>query len=73
MNVSRQITDSERRKVGVWQTDAPDGYYALVVYNSAGRRLLRVEISQDAYSHAWVTWLERWLHRWDTGFLKIVR
>lgn len=59
---------------GVWEAaDAPDGYMALVVYATSGRRLLRLEIALDVYSAAWVTWLERWLRRWDKGALQIIR
>lgn len=59
---------------GVWEAaDAPDGYIALVVYGSGGRRLLRLEVAIDVYSAAWVGWLERWLRRWDKGALRIVR
>ena len=67
------ITERQAQRAGVWETDAPDGYFALVVFSSGGRRLLRIEIARDAYSHAWVIWLERWLHRWDARFLRIVR
>ncbi len=54
------------RRPGVWEApDAPDGYVALVVNSTLGRRMLRIEIASDFYSHAWITWLERWRARWD--------
>lgn len=60
-------------RAGVWEADAPDGYVALVVYSSSGRRLARIEIASDTYAPSWVTWLERWLSRWDHGFLRVVK
>ena len=60
-------TERHVRRAGVWEApDAPDGYVALVVNSTRGRRMLRIEIAQDFYSHSWVTWLERWRKRWDT-------
>lgn len=73
--MSREIV-SERnaRRQGVWNDpSAPDGYVALLVISSSGRRLIRIEIAQDCYSHAWVSWLEKWLRRWDVGVLRIIR
>jgi hypothetical protein len=69
----REVSERAVQRAGVWEADAPDGYAALVVYSSSGRRLIRLEIAADVYSHAWVAWLERWLTRWDAGFLRIVR
>lgn len=67
------MSEKEAAQSGVWESDAPDGYKTLVVYSTSGRRLVRLEIAADCYSHAWVNWLERWLHRWDSGFLRIVK
>jgi hypothetical protein len=73
--VSRVPTTTERAalRAGVWEADAPPGHIALIVRNSAGERVLRIEISKDYYSHTWVLWLERWLRRWDSKFLRVVR
>lgn len=71
--MAETVNERAALRAGVWEADAPDGYVALVVYNSTGRRLLRVEIASDVYALAWVPWLERWLRRWDTRFLRIVR
>jgi len=57
---------------GVWQVDAPDGYIAMAVYGSGGRRLLRLEIARDVYSPAWVTWLDRWAARWSFGRIRLL-
>jgi hypothetical protein len=71
--VSRTTTERAAQRAGVWDADAPDGYVALAVFNSAGQRILRVEIHADFYSTTWVLWLERWLRRWDSKFLRVVR
>lgn len=60
-------------KPGIWEVDAPDGHRALAVYSTGGKRLLRIEIAAEVYSHAWIGWLERWLHRWDRGYIRIIR
>jgi hypothetical protein len=66
-------TESAARRAGVWDADAPDGYVALVVYGLSGRRLLRIEIATEAYSPAWIGYLERWLRRAEGRFLRILR
>jgi hypothetical protein len=71
--MAHEVSEHAAKRAGVWQSDAPDGYAALVVINSAGRRLIRIEIASDVYSPTWVQWLEKWLNRWDSGFLRIVR
>jgi len=71
--VSSTTTERNVQRAGVWDADAPDGYVALVVLNSAGQRILRLEVHADFYSTSWIHWLERWLRRWDSRFLRIVR
>jgi len=51
---------------GVFESDAPEGYTALVAYEG-GQRVLRVEIHNNAYTAAWVPWLMRWLARRAQG------
>lgn len=58
---------------GVWEVDAPDGYVALAVYGSGGRRLVYLEIGRDVYSPAWVGWLERWVARWSFGTIRVLK
>lgn len=57
---------------GVWETDAPAGYVALVVRSSRGKQMLRVEIAQEWYSITWVAWLTKWLRRWDRYGLRVL-
>jgi hypothetical protein len=71
--VAESTTERAALRAGVWDADAPDGYVALVVYGTNGRRLLRIEIAQDVYSPSWLLWLERWLRRWDSQYLRLVR
>jgi hypothetical protein len=66
--------ETDGPEAGVWNSaDAPDGYVALVVFSSRGRRLLRLEVATDAYSNKWVPWLERWLLRRDRRRLRMVK
>ncbi len=58
---------------GVFESDAPDGYVALLVVATNGRQLLRLEIAEDCYSVAWIKWLERWFRRWNPRCLKLVK
>jgi hypothetical protein len=71
--MASEVPERAAIRAGVWQSDAPDGYTALVVVSSSGRRLIRIEVASDVYSPTWVQWLEKWLNRWDTGFLRMVR
>jgi hypothetical protein len=71
--MAAEVTERTAQRAGVWEADGPDGYVTLVVRSSSGRVLLRIEIASDAYSLSWVRWLEKWLHRWDAGFLRVVR
>lgn len=61
-----------RPLAGVWESDAPDGYVALIVTDSSGHQRLRLEISREWYSTVWVRWLTRWLCKWDRYGLQIV-
>jgi hypothetical protein len=71
--VSRVLRRPTAGEAGVFQAEAPDGYVALVVRNSKGRRLLRIEVANDVYSNAWIAWLERWLRKWDRNWLQLIR
>lgn len=49
------------RGPGVWETDAPDGYIGIVVYDSAERLLMRLEIHDDVYRPDILPPLEQWV------------
>lgn len=63
---------TEKRQHGVFFSDAPEGYTALVVY-LRGRRIIRLEIATDFYSARWKSWLDRFHHENDKDSLKVLR
>ena len=66
------MKEAADRQAGVFESDAPDGYIALVVTATNGRQLLRLEVAEDCYTHSWVKWLERWFRRWNPRFMKLM-
>lgn len=66
------MMESADRRAGVFESDAPDGYVALIVMATNGRRLLRLEVAEDCYAVAWIKWLERWFRRWNPRSLRLM-
>lgn len=71
--MAESVSERAALRAGVWNDPAvPEGQVGLVVIGSSGKRLLRIEMSAEVYSTAWVGWLEKWLQSRDT-VLRIVR
>jgi hypothetical protein len=57
------MAEAIRRSAGVWQTDAPDGYIGIALYDRSGRRVMYLEVVEEEFSEDIIPPLEEWVRQ----------